>query len=35
MVLWAMSNKMSLYLTGESTQTWRNDPGKPDTNTQK
>ena len=35
MVLWAMTNKMSLYLTGESTQTWRNDPGKPDTTTQK
>jgi hypothetical protein len=35
MVHWAMTNKMSLYLTGESTQTWRNDPRKPDTNAQK
>jgi transposase len=35
MVLWAMTNKMSLHLTGESTQTWRNDPGKPGTKTQK
>jgi transposase len=35
MVHWAMTNKMSLYLTGESTQTWRNDPRKPDINSQK
>ncbi|WP_223840436.1 transposase [Saccharopolyspora pogona] len=28
MILWAMTNKMSRSLTGESTQTWRNDPPK-------
>jgi transposase len=30
MILWAMTNKMSRSLTGESTQTWRNDLLKPD-----
>lgn len=30
MVHWAMANKMSRDLTGESTQTWRNDPPKTD-----
>jgi transposase len=33
MVLWAMTNTMSRVLTGESTQTWRNDPPKADTTT--
>jgi transposase len=35
MVHWAMANIMSRVLTGESTQTWRNDPRKPDITTQK
>ena len=30
MVHWAMTNIMSRTLTGESTQTWRNDPLKAD-----
>jgi hypothetical protein len=30
MIHWAMTNIMSRTLTGESTQTWRNDPRKPD-----
>lgn len=30
MVLWAMTNIMSRFLAGESTQTWRNDPLKTD-----
>ena len=30
MVHWAMTNTMSRTLAGESTQTWRNDPPKPD-----
>jgi len=30
MTLWAMTNIMSRFVAGESTQTWRNDPGKPD-----
>ncbi|WNV84974.1 IS5 family transposase [Umezawaea sp. Da 62-37] len=35
MVHWAMTNKMSLDLTGESTQTWRNDLHQTDINVQK
>ncbi|WP_417281557.1 transposase [Actinophytocola glycyrrhizae] len=30
MIHWAMANKMSLELAGESTQTWRHDPPKTD-----
>jgi len=30
MTLWAMANIMSRFVTGESTQTWRNDPRKTD-----
>ena len=30
MTLWAMTNIMSRFVAGESTQTWRDDPGKPD-----
>lgn len=33
MIHWAMTNKMSRELTGESTQTWRNDPPKTDITT--
>jgi transposase len=33
MIHWAMTNKMSRELTGESTQTWRTDPPKADITT--
>jgi hypothetical protein len=33
MIHWAMTNKMSRELTGESTQTWRIDPPKADITT--
>ncbi len=35
MALRAVTDRMSFHLTGESTQTWRNDPVKPDTTAQK
>jgi len=33
MILWAMANKMSRELAGESTQTWRTEPPKTDITT--